>query len=310
MPCLVAMADNRPLLLPSYREQPCLTAIALHNRAIAKSLGCQFRFYQCVELSGVMGPDSRLFCKVPLLAELAVNASYDNVLFVDSDAQLLPWSAKVSLHEIANLLFTLPLTTARLLLAGAVEAVTAPLHNVSVITSMTKTCGSSHNCGKWVPQTNLHCTCIMLWRLKSASAQRLAIEWLRSSLKMPSPGPCGDQNNFNQAAQQHGGVAALPASLFSDSRATNVDECQRLPWQRNDDVLRAALASSTGAKAGIANSNTQLTPWQNGRLVVHKLACPPLVHEHHQLVADAAVVFRVNATIHRLMHQFELPPAG
>ena len=115
----------------------------------------------------------------------------------------------------------------------------------------------------------------------------------------PSPGPCGDQNNFNQAAQQHGGVAALPASLFSDSRATNVDECQRLPWQRNDDVLRAALASSTaGAKAGIANA-----PWQNGRLVVHKLSCPPLVHEHHQLVADAAVVFRVNATIQRLMHQ-------
>ena len=97
----------------------------------------------------------------------------------------------------------------------------------------------------------------MLWRLKSASAQRLAIEWLRSSLKMPSPGPCGDQNNFNQAAQQHGGVAALPASLFSDSRATNVDECQRLPWQRNDDMMHAALASSTaGAKAGITNANT------------------------------------------------------
>ena len=130
------------------------------------------------------------------------------------DAQLLPWSAKLSLHEIANLLFTLPLTTAQLLLAGAVEAVTAPLHNVSVITSMTKRCGASHNCGDWVPQTNLHCTCIMLWRLKSASAQRLAIEWLRSSLKMPSPGPCGDQNNFNQAAQQHGEWPRCPPHCF------------------------------------------------------------------------------------------------
>ena len=163
------MSDTRPMLTPRARARtPCLAATALRNRAVAEALRCQFRLFQCED--AIQGQASPLFCKVPLLAQLASNVSYDYVLFVDSDTQLRPQALTptASLEALAETLFhpSLSLTTARLSLGGDVEYTAGSLHNASVITGMTQKCGHVRKCGNWSQQTNLHCTCIMLWRMK------------------------------------------------------------------------------------------------------------------------------------------------
>lgn len=227
----VSLFGRNPSLGCATGNVSFLTANFWTNAAAARRMGCEYRFVWCQPSAE---PSLRLhfcWCKVAALYQLMTNRAWAHlrdVLLIDSDVRLgqSAWSWD-------RVVETLGQTPLRLLSYSpgngtAVMQEGAYVANASVVTSSGYACGLL---SRFEP--NVHCSCMMLWRVDSL-ARRLTEMWLRSSSAFE-----WDQMGFNSVASRMGqgrAVAVPSRALFADN---NVGDDRRKP-----EVVRAASTTT------------------------------------------------------------------
>tara|TARA_B110001452_G_scaffold148774_1_gene123852 strand:- start:409 stop:1374 length:966 start_codon:yes stop_codon:yes gene_type:complete len=236
----------------------------IKNWEAARQLGCAFKFFLCVQTS----PGRQwknVYCKVPALLSVAQRwPSIEYVVQLDTDAVIR--SARAGgLDTLFASLQARPFTHlahhGASLSDTAVDVRHEPV-NASVVTSLTRSCGLPPGlCHENRHVANLHCACIMIWRL-NAHGRGLARRWMTEALDDKEPhypgGHCftREQDAFNRIARADrlaaGGVATaprvvgLPAAIFDESEGDRAESyiftdsvkkggCERAWWERNSD---------------------------------------------------------------------------
>ena len=239
VPHNVSLFDRNPALGCAAGNVSFLTANFWTNAVAARRLGCDYRFVRCRPSTG---PSLRLrvhWCKVAALYQLMTHRAWSHlreVLLIDADVRL--GQAVWSLDRVMETLGRTPLRALSYSQGNGTAIVQkrASVANASVITSPGYACGLGSVIGgvrTGFETPNVHCSCMMLWRVDSL-ARWLAEQWLRSSSAFEY-----DQLGFNDVARRmgQGRTVAVPSrTLFADS---NHGDDHRRP-----EVVRKASAAT------------------------------------------------------------------